>query len=257
MVARLRTLAPPELREQVRDALRGDPWVHRRGREPVPLLPLVSPLRYDVVVRVAFLRLLEEHGATADRLSSSLHDAALEHPYFVWYRDLFCPAWAPELLADDDVLRRAFAERVRATARLRDSFRADGFSTARPVTLLSGVAIGPTRTGKRLARRLFAGDGCHRPALLLADGRTELSGDMYRVRHFARLTPPDTTAHLVGALALAPDEHCRFVASGYGLDPVGDRTALLDAAARRGAALADEVRRVVEVDMAHVQEDAG
>ena len=67
----------------------------------------------------------------------------------------------------------------------------------------------PTTTGKRLARELYAGDGNHRLALLIAAGQTTLLPSQYRIRRYRRLTPSDTTPVLLAALDL--DEH-RYLA---------------------------------------------
>jgi hypothetical protein len=222
----------------------GDPWIEQAGATPVALDAIVSPLRYDVLVRRDFFAWLAEREAEGDALVR----AARDHPYFEWFRRLWCVAYAPQLLHDDRALDAAFGERVRRTRSLYRNFVERGFDRQHPVTLRSAVVIGPTPSGKRLVRRLYAGDGCHRLALLMLAGRTHLEPGEYRVRRFVRLAPPDSTVRLLRPLRVPADEYLRFVAAGYGLRPAGSFDDLLSAAKAEIPEQADEVHRVLEID---------
>ena len=206
------TLAPveglaSEARAWVKSAVTGNPWRYERPREPVPIWSLVAPLRYDILIRRSFFERLAAERALYERDFDAFARAAREHPYFVWFRHVMCPSWQPEVLRDEASFDAAWRARLRAAARLADSFAEHGFDERRPITLWAGVRVLPAvPTGRRVDRDLFAGDGCHRLALLLASGHDHLLPGQARVRRFRTFTPPDTTPGLAARLGVAPED---------------------------------------------------
>jgi hypothetical protein len=189
-----------EARAWLRSAVNGNPYRYERVNAPVPIWPLVSPLRYDILVRRAYFEHLAAHREQHDRDFDQYAREAREHPYFTWFRDIMCVAWQPDVLRSEDALEAAWRRRLRAASELADSFARSGFDERFPITLYAGFRVGPTATGRRVDRDLFAGDGNHRLALLLAAGQTELLPGQCRVQRFRTLRPPDTTPTLVAAL---------------------------------------------------------
>jgi hypothetical protein len=220
----------------------------RPGTEPVVVDDLISPLRYDILVRQRYFEFLREHRELAAGDLAPLAEASRTHAYFVWFSRVVVPRFQPELVGQPELIARAFTKRVAASVDLLRSFEAHGLDPARPLVLETGRTIEPTATGKQLARRLYPGDGCHRLALLRASGITELEPGSYRVRSVRRFTPLDNTALLLGELEIDPVTYRRFLALSYGplveaaLD--GGETAPGDAP--EGAL--DEVRRVMRLD---------
>jgi len=72
-----------------------------------------------------------------------------------------------------------------------------GFDPAHPVELHAGHRVRETHTGKRITRALYAGDGNHRLALLMAAGHDELLPGQYRVKRYRSLVPTDSTGFLL------------------------------------------------------------
>ncbi len=183
------------------------------GTEPVGIDDLISPLRYDVLVRERFLDRIASASGPADI------DAAIAspegHDYRSWFERIVVPRFHPRLAGDPAAVAGAFAERVRRSADLCESFAAAGYDPAQPLLLRSGRRIASTATGKRMERRLFVGDGCHRLALLRRNGATELEPDAYRVEIAPTLTPLDNTAELIPLLGLRPRSYFRFLALAY------------------------------------------
>jgi hypothetical protein len=190
------------------DAARGRPWRTVVPSHPAGIAGLVSPLRYDILVRARFFRLLDEHRDRFRADRAALHAAARDHAYRVWFRELWCTYWAPHLLDDPAGFDRAYARRVDASWELKESFDAHGLDPARPITLHRA------RTG----RRLFAGDGCHRLALLLLAGEREVPAGAYRIRQHLRLPPGNATDLLVPLLGVPDAELRAFVAWGERAD---------------------------------------
>ena len=62
-------------------------------------------------------------------------------------------------------------------------------------------------TGKRLARRIYAGDGCHRLAWLRMSGVKVLEPGMYRLHVADVFTPRDETALLIGEMPISRREY--------------------------------------------------
>lgn len=208
------TIARSDVRAWVGDAVRGNPWRYERVRAPVPIGPLVSPLRYDVLVRVDWFEHFAAHRDAYERDFDAFADDARAHGYFTWFRDLMCPRWYPELLGDQAAFDAAWRARLRASAALHDSFARGGFDPRHPIVLYAGVRVLPTPTGKRMPNALFAGDGNHRLALVLASGRTELRPEECRIRRFLTLQPADTTPFLRGALGVTAEQYASFLALG-------------------------------------------
>jgi hypothetical protein len=116
------------------------------------------------------------------------------------------------------------------------------------------VRVGRTATGKRVSHRLFAGDGNHRLALLVASGQTEIQPSQFRVKRYLRLAPADTTPFCLSLLGVNANDYATFLRLGYPDVPVGTEgghPVVLDPRAPH----ADEVRRVIAVDLPSISED--
>ena len=214
-----------------RTARRAVTWRPKEaGSEPVRIRRLVSPLRYDVLVRAQFFAFLEQE-RRAGRLEApgaELVDAARDEPYFVWFEKVAMARFRPWVLQDPDLLHEQYAERVMRSAALWKSFQANGFDRRYPV-MLRGVK-GPRRTdsGAVVDRRLHVGDGGHRLALLLAGGQEELAPGMYRVDRRPATGLIDNTAVLLPALGLSEQDYATFLSAGYAeveLDDLADLVA--------------------------------
>jgi len=188
----------------------------RAGTEPVRIDELISPLRYDVLARQQFFELVaglppEDRGEIA-----KLAEIARPTPYFTWFHEVVIPRFRPELVGSEVEIERAFAERVERSVELYESFLASGYRGRDwPITLFSGRAILATSTGKRLDRKLYAGDGCHRLALLRSSGTETLGPGAYQVRTRRELTPLDHTAHLIPLLGIKPEQYFTFLSLSY------------------------------------------
>ena len=178
-------------------------WKLLPGTEPLPIVPLISPLRYDIVVRLEYLRFLEANIAWFDRDFPSYVEAARKTGYFVWFTEVMCRNFRPRLLHTERKLQRAFEHRLRKTTRMYLRFLKSGFDRRFPVLLNTGDRILKTDTGKHIICRYYAGDGCHRIALLLLAGESVLQAETYYVRCFRHYAPRDNTARLVQTLSLS------------------------------------------------------
>lgn len=220
----------------------------RPGAEPTAIDDLISPLRYDILIRQRYFEFLRKHPELVEGDPAAVAEASRTHAYFIWFSRVVVPRFRPELAGSPELIAPAFTARVAASLDLLRSFEAHGLDPARPLVLETGRTIEPTATGKRLARRLYPGDGCHRLALLRASGVTDLEPGGYRVRSVRRFTPLDNTALLLPELEIDPETYRRFLALSYG--PLVE-AALARREVSRGAAPErglDEVRRVIRLD---------
>lgn len=193
----------PQLRDAIRSAARGNPWRMLHPRVPAPIAPVVWPLRYDVVIRARLFDLCAEHRGDPDTFAAR----AATHPYRQWFEHVYIRTWRPQLSADPDGLEAEWNLRLSRATELYESFAARGFDPAHPVTLHAGAHV-----QARVRRDLYAGDGNHRIALLLAAGRTQLEPGEYRVKRFRTLHPADTTAGLAAVLGEDPYADPAFAA---------------------------------------------
>jgi hypothetical protein len=185
------------------------------GVEPVDIRSLISPLRYDVVVRADFFRFLEESLNSGIRRPEDLASAARSQPYFVWFQRVAMERFRPWVLSDEALLHQQFTERVQSSMNLWSSFRQNGFDLRHPVTLRSASGARTADSGAVVERPLHVGDGGHRLALLLASGEKELGPGMYRVDPRPLKGLIDNTALLLPTIPMAVNEYVRFIADGY------------------------------------------
>lgn len=189
--------------------------MYRPGVHPVSIDRLISPLRYDIVVRADFFRFLEDRWEMLDQDFDACVSASRDHHYFAWFTEVHCRRLHPALLKDAATFDMAFRWRIRQSAELLYRFRTVGFAAWTPIVLHRGGRIGPCPTGKTVVRSLYAGDGCHRLALLRLTGRRWLSPEMYVVRTHRAYSPPDNTATLLQHLSIPEQEYVRFLSLGF------------------------------------------
>lgn len=208
---------------------------------------LISPLRYDVLVRAEYFGFLERHRELHDSDFDAYVALARRQPYYTWFRTVAIHRIRPGAADGSDQLEQAFVERLGKTTRLADGFAARGFDPEHPIILRSAGPVAVTDTGKLVAGRLFPSDGCHRLALLRRSGHRRLSPDWYRVRAERGWQPPDNTGTLITALGLTRAEYVEFLSLGY--SPNGRRHRRLDTLVDDvSPADSDELRRIFAVD---------
>jgi hypothetical protein len=184
----------------------------RSGTDMIDIATLISPLRYDVLVRAQFFGMLASR--PAGEPIEELVDAALGAPYAVWFRHIAMARYRPWVLKDDQLFREQFTERVVTAKALYESVTASGFDPRHPVTLRG--TTGPLRSdsGALIHRRVHVGDGGHRLAILLSLGQP-LEPGMYVID--PRPMPViDNTGILAAHLGLVEAEYAEFLARGYG-----------------------------------------
>jgi hypothetical protein len=211
VLIRLRERFPAGYRGWLRVLREGNPFRIERPTEPAPIGPLVSPFRYDILLRA---RHFDFHAQHRELFASDFHAyerRARTLPYFVWFTRA---SWFAARL-DGEQLEAAWHARLRDSAALFESFGQRGFDTAHPVVLHAGRRVLPAPTGKRAQRDLYAGDGNHRVALLIAAGQLELLPAQYRVKRYRSLVPADTTGFLFGVTGGSWTEYVSFIALGY------------------------------------------
>jgi hypothetical protein len=227
-------------------------WLERRsylpGTEPVALDELVSPLRYDILVRADHFRFLDQHLELAERDPDTYVRLARRHPYFTWYMTVAMPRYRPRQHADDQLRLAAFRRRVLGAVELWRSFKAAGFDPRHPVTLRTAVPGAATPTGKVVRRRFHAGDGCHRLALLVAAGAESLAPAWYQLRSDPLGSLIDNTSVLIGPLALSGSAYDAFLARGYGAPPAADRATIVAHVRAHTPDRLAELQQVLAVD---------
>jgi hypothetical protein len=232
-------------RESLRELGRRVSPRYRPGREPLSIDELISPLRYDVLVRRQFFEFLEEHRALHDRDLDEFVEAARSTDYHRWFVSVAVHAIGIADLPPAE-LEEAFRRRICRSVVLADSVARQGFMAKPPLTIRASAGE-RTATGKQLGARHYPLDGCHRLALLRQLGRTELRPGEYRVTDQGGPLL-DNTARLIPALGLAGDRYYPFVASGYTDKLVLDRDDLIAAIEVAAPDELAEVRSILAAD---------
>lgn len=215
------------------------------GDVAVDIDRLISPLRYDVLVRERHFRFLHRNFDLYHRDFEAFVALARAEPYYAWFRTVAIHRIRAGTKRRAE-LEVAFRERLRKTTRLSLAFADRGFDPEFPVILRTAGPVAVTRTGKSVVGRLFPSDGCHRLALLRLSGYRQLPPEWYRIRSERGWHPPDNTGTLITALGLTMTEYFEFLSLGYTPAVHASRDALLSHVAV--PADADELRRIIDVD---------
>lgn len=223
--------------------------------ESIDIDRLICPLRYDLCVRIDFIRLLRDELT----LYSEDPDGFLARPqsqaYYIWFKEVRCARYHPHIYRDEKLVKSAFAKRVQDTARLWRSIDQIGYDASAPIRIGSGQSI-QTVNGKTINSTYFAGDGCHRMACLYLTGRTRLEPEHYEVRVLRHFVPLDITSVLAERLPLDRTTYLRFISHFYcdGLD-LGSVDKILQHVACEKAHLLPELESVLAFDLARVRDD--
>jgi hypothetical protein len=224
------------------------PLAYWPGRESIPIDHLVSPLRYDIVVRERYFEVIREQRALAEEDFEAFMELSRQQPYFAWFTQVVIPSYRSEMVGDDERVDAAFERRVRGCIELHDAFESTGYDRRRPIILRTGHQIAPTSTGKRVARRIYAGDGCHRLACLRVAGVDVLEPDMYRLHVAQVLTPRDDTALLLRVMAISPRDYFSFLSLSYADRELFSEEALLDHVRSTDPDRLREIQELIAVD---------
>ncbi len=213
---------------------------------------LISPLRYDVLVRQRYLEFLAWNLDLFHRDFDAFVDLARREPYHAWFCAVAIHRIRPGTVAEE--LDGAFRERLRKTTRLYLAMSERGFDPQFPITVRTAGPVATTATGKIVTGRLFPSDGCHRLAMLRHTGHRSLLPQWYRLRSDGDWQPPDNTGTLIGALGISRAEYFEFLSLGYADSILSEQDALLAHAA--SAEDADELRRIIAIDAPALERQA-
>ncbi|HEY1383986.1 MAG TPA: hypothetical protein VGF43_10245 [Dongiaceae bacterium] len=219
------------------------------GEAPVDIERLISPLRYDVVVRKRFFDLLQDERALYERDPERFVSIAARSGYYTWFEKVYCRRFEPALLRNDPARRAAFRKRVHASARLYSSFEQHGFIANRRIILRTGCEILPADSGKLVSANIFAGDGCHRLALLLKSGIRTIEPAQYVLKVSPRYSPLDNTALLLNALPLSMPEYAAFLSASYSTGRHESLEELVDAVGTGRPQRLIELKQVIAADL--------
>jgi hypothetical protein len=208
-----------------RTARRAATWRPKRaGDQTIDIAALVSPFRYDVVVRASLFDAIAARPAGAR--DDGFVDTLLEHPYAVWFREVELRRFFPWVLADEAAVVAAYRNRVQRAVRTFESFESRGYDPEQPIIVRVARRPRPSDSGVLAAKVRHLGDGGHRLALLLrTTGRLE--------PHMYRLDPRpapviDNTAILVPALGVGERDYARFLSRAFFAEPVDAVDSLRD-----------------------------
>ncbi len=182
--------------------------------EAIDIGRLVCPLRYDLWVRIEFVRLLrDEWGLYTDDLPGFLNRPQ-SRAYYVWFKEVRCALYSPRIYRDEELVKAEFVKRVHETATLWSSIERNGYDRSRPIRLGSGRSIRSVNE-KTINSTYFAGDGCHRLSCLYVTGQTRLEPEDYEVHLRQEFEPLDITAILVQQLPLDRTSYLYFISRFY------------------------------------------
>ena len=197
-------------------------------QKPLSIDELISPLRYDILIRRDFLLFVREHQSLYHRDVDAFLDQAMEHAYFGWFKHVLCGRRRPDLLDNPEELRAAFARRAAAAESLLTSVAQRGMDPNYPLLLKTGFIVLPSESGCRVSLPCYLGDGCHRLALMILDGWKELPPEYYRVAYYPVFRPLDNTSRLRKHFDLYGERYIQFLSRGYADREFTQGTALLD-----------------------------
>jgi hypothetical protein len=190
--------------------------------EGIEIASLVSPLRYDVVLRREFFPFYLAHQDLYDSDFEAFANLAMDTQYYTWYTQSEVIRCSPYRLNSDELLRSGFVEKIRGAVELYESMMARGFDPQFPIVLRTAERLLPPTadrsappTGKEVSARYFLADGCHRLAMLIQMGYEVLPAAYFRVQCFREFSPFDSTSLLAQSLPIQPAAYFDFLSSHY------------------------------------------
>lgn len=190
--------------------------------EGINISSLICPLRYDVIVRRDFFSLYIAQRELYDTDFDAFVKLVRNSSYYTWYMSSDTIRSRPYLMDDPDGLWAMFVNKIRKAVNLFEDMQENGFDERYPIILKTAEHLLPPRgdrreppTGKSISDRIFMADGCHRLAILMKMGFTELSASLFRVKCFREFSPFDSTSLLAGSLPMTTSEYFSFLSSRY------------------------------------------
>ena len=205
------------------------PWAWDEAPEltdGIAIADLVSPLRYDVIVRRDFFIWYRERADLARTDLRAFIAEARTTSYHRWWMTSETIRCRPELMDRPEELERLFDLRVERSVRLAERVARARHADEHPIVLKTADRLlAPTTlrdgppSGKPLpSQRYFLADGCHRVALMLADGVSRIEPGQFRIKRYLEFSPFDSTSVLVPGLPVDPETYARFLGWHYGQD---------------------------------------
>jgi O-antigen/teichoic acid export membrane protein len=216
----------------------------RPGTIDIILDELVSPLRYDVIVRQQFFAFLDANADLLDEFNDLVVEAKAE-PYYVWFKDIVVGERTK--LLKGRTLDEAFADQIERVLAVRARFNPADESWGE--LLVRELPAGThTTTGKVVGPRFVPVDGCHRIGLLRHHGRKILPAGTYRLVG-DRQAVRDNTAILVPRLRLSEQEYLDYLAMGFDEDAPESFADLVAGVATRHPERSPELESVISIDL--------
>lgn len=219
-----------------------------RGQVPVSIRELATPMRYDIVIRRQFFELLRINEELLRTDEDAFVELVKHSDYYTWFRELWWPKVYPKWNATPEMVDQLFRKRVRSSATLFFNIRNDGWNTKHPILFRSGSKILPAHSGVELKRDFYAGDGCHRLAILWDQGQEMLPAEYYRVCIYQRYAPLDNTRILRTLGILTEANYIEYLARYYLGHECREREKLLEETRRINPARLDELCRVLQTN---------
>ena len=220
-----------------------------KGNRQVEISSIISPLRYDTLIRQNYFSYFESNIHLYKNNSHEYIQLALRNPYFLWFRDVSLARSSPHLPRHPDEVEKAYAAKIRRSADLYFRFKTNGFDLNSPIALHTAKNITATSSGKLIIRDFYAGDGCHRLALLNLFGYRYLEPEFYKVKIGESYSPLDNTIILIKATTIRESEYYAFLSMYYADKVFFDRDSLRSYVAREAPWKVSEMDRVLEIDV--------
>ena len=230
-------------------------WTSIDGQEigeDISIDSLICPLRYDIKVRIDFLKYYEGNKNLFADDFDTFASAPQIKPYYCWYKDMHIPPYYPWLRGVERRIRPMFRDKVKRTVALYESIKNDGFDSSQRIRIQTGSVI-KHKNNKHVSAKYYAGDGCHRLACVYALGERSLRPDRYFVSLWKEFVPLDITILLAPQISLARKDYLRFISSYYcDGNEFAELEDMVDYLKQQQPGRLDEVLSVVNEDMKYL-----
>ena len=213
--------------------------------DSINVASLISPFRYDVLVRAEFFRLARQNRDLIATDPDRFIQMVRQSRYFLWFEKVAVPNSGREGLTGG-ALERVFKNRVVRSLRLLESYEQHGgLDEHYPITVreLAEQDLASFKGGTVGGKMLV--DGGHRLALAFLDGQTILTPSEYRLADRGAPLLNNTTI-LKDLFDLDDDDVYGFIAWGHGLPTARSREELLARAASVSPAIEAQIAAFLE-----------
>ena len=179
---------------------------------PIEIRSLYTPLRFDLEIRLNFIRWYEKNKKLFKNNQKDFFKQAKQHLYF--FQHTIIKVSNRNKNWNSRKQENSYKKKVIQFIKLYESIKNSGYKINYPINLYSSSKILPTESGKIVTRKYYIGDGWHRFASLIALNKPLLL-KYFKIHKVDSYLPRDNTYLYIKEEKLGINTYIRFLSKFY------------------------------------------